>query len=364
MASVEEYLQFIVDNPTIGPFAQTEYGLFAIVVGAFLLLGGAFHFVLKGFFMGLTKKTKTDIDDKIFDIIKLPIFVSIVIFGAHLAAKTLSFVEENFDTVLFDQILFVIYVFIGAYTITKIVNLLISRTLVTHGGIVKTPKTISIVINLVVLLGIMFTLLVHFGVDVTAGIAALGVGGIAIGLALQGTLRDFFSGLHIVTDKSINIGDYIEVKSEGMEGFIEDIGWRSTRIRTLPNNIVVIPNSKISESTVMNTTIQSREMGVVVNCGVSYESDLDKVEKVTLEVAKDIQQNTEGAVKDFNPLVRYKIFGDSNIEFIIVLRVTEFIHKSPVTHAFIKALKKRYDEEGIEISWPVRKVFYGNEKKE
>jgi len=96
----------------------------------------------------------------------------------------------------------------------------------------------------------------------------------------------------------------------------------------------------------------------VVQCGVSYKSDLGKVEKVTIDVAKKIQEKIPGAVKTFEPFIRYHTFGDSNINFSIILRVEEPVARYLIIHEFIKALKARYDKEGIEISWPVRKIYY------
>jgi len=114
----------------------------------------------------------------------------------------------------------------------------------------------------------------------------------------------------------------------------------------------------LAESIIVNLSTPQEETTIVVECGVSYESNLDKVEKVTISAAKEIQENIKGAVKGFEPLFRYHTFGDSNINFSIYFRVEKPIDKFLVTHHFIKALKKRYDEEGIEISWPVIKIYY------
>ena len=98
-------------------------------------------------------------------------------------------------------------------------------------------------------------------------------------------------------------------------------------------------------------------MSVMVQCGVSYGSDLKKVEKVTIDVAGKIQKTVPGAVKTFEPFIRYHTFGDSNINFTVILRVEKFVDRYLVIHEFIKALKESYDKEKIEISWPVRKVY-------
>ena len=133
-----------------------------------------------------------------------------------------------------------------------------------------------------------------------------------------------------------------------------------SRIRTLPNTLVIVPNSKIASTIITNDSLPVPEMSVVIQCGVAYSSDLEKVEKVTVDAAKKTQKIVTGAVKGFEPFIRYHTFGDSNINFSIILRVEKFVDKYLVTHEFIKALKKAYDKEGIEISWPVRKIYYGN----
>jgi small-conductance mechanosensitive channel len=181
------------------------------------------------------------------------------------------------------------------------------------------------------------------------------LGGLAVALALQNTLSNVFAGIHIVSDRPINFGDYIHVEG-GVSGFVEDIGWRSTRVRTLPNTLVIIPNSKLAESIITNYSLPVLEMSAVIQCGVDYGSDLEKVERVTIDVAKQIQKTIPGAKRDFQPFIRYHTFDESNINFSIILRVEEPAAKYIVTHEFIKALKKRYDEEGIEISWPIMKI--------
>ncbi|MDH5662708.1 MAG: mechanosensitive ion channel family protein, partial [Elusimicrobiota bacterium] len=196
----------------------------------------------------------------------------------------------------------------------------------------------------------------YLNVEITPLVATLGLGGLAVGLALQNTLSNFFAGVHIISDRPINVGDYIEMEGN-IAGYVEDIGWRSTRIRTLPNTIVIVPNSKIAESVIVNNYLPVQEMSIVLQCGVAYGSDLEKVEKVTVDVARKIQQTVPGAVKTFEPFIRYHTFGDSNINFSIILRVEEFVARYLVTHEFFKALKARYDKENIEISWPIRKVY-------
>ena len=303
------------------------------------------------------EKTKTEIDDLILKIITKPIYAGIVVTGVYLGIRILIKAPES--VFYLDTFYFIAIVLLVANILSKITSLITVRTLKVKKKYQRIPQLMSKIISVVIYIVAILMVLAYFEIDITPIVAGLGIGGLAIGLALQSTLSDFFAGLHILSDKPIRVGDYIELENK-LSGFVEDIGWRSTRIRTLPNNIVIIPNSKLANSIVTNYSMPKDEMGVVVRCGVSYNSDLEKVEKVTIDVAKEIQKKVQGAVGDFEPFIRYHTFGDSNIEFSIILRVERPIDKYFVVHEFIKALKKRFDKEGIEISWPVRKIYYGN----
>lgn len=211
-------------------------------------------------------------------------------------------------------------------------------------------------INILIYLTAAILALGVLGIEVTPLVASLGIGGLAIALALQKTLENYFSGVYLTATKSIKVGDYIELES-GLRGYVHEVGWRATKIRMLPNNIVVVPNAKLADSVLVNYYMPQQEMSVVLQCGVSYLSDLEHVEKVTIEVAKKVLQSVEGGKKDFEPFIRYHTFGDSNIQFSIILRVEEFVNQYLVVHEFFKALTKRYKKEGIEISWPIRKIY-------
>jgi len=207
----------------------------------------------------------------------------------------------------------------------------------------------------VLLLG--FLVILHtLGISITPLITTLGIGGLAVALALQDTLANFFAGLHIVATQKVKLGDYIKIET-GEEGYVTDITWRDTTIRQLPNNIVIIPNSKLASAIVVNYCLPQKELAVLIQVGVSYDSDLEKVERVTIEVAKEVMQTVPGGVPEFDPFIRYHTFGDSSINFTVILRVKEFVDQYAIKHEFIKRLKKRYDEEGIVIPFPIRTVF-------
>jgi len=199
------------------------------------------------------------------------------------------------------------------------------------------------------------------GISITPILATLGVGGLAVALALQDTLSNLFAGFHITVAKQIRVGDYIKLET-GEEGYVVDINWRSTEIKMLPNNIVLIPNDKLNKAIVTNYYLPDKEMAVLVDLGVHYKSDLEKVERITCEVAKSVMIEINGGVAYFEPFIRYNTFGDSSIKFTVILRVKEFVDQYLIKHEFIKRLHKRYIQEGINIPYPIRAINYEQEK--
>jgi small-conductance mechanosensitive channel len=191
------------------------------------------------------------------------------------------------------------------------------------------------------------------GLEITAALTALGVGGLAVALALQEPLSNLFSGLFISLAGQVRVGDYVELDS-GQAGFVVDLDWRATRIRVLANNIIIVPNNKLSQAIVTNYALPEREMSVLVPVGVDYDSDLVRVEAVTKEVGRAILSEVEGGVAEFEPLIRYNAFADSSVTFNVVLRAKQFTDQFLLRHEFIKRLHARYAEEGITIPFPIR----------
>ena len=320
------------------------------ILVAFLARG-----ILNNYIKKLFERTKTDLDDQIFGIVSAPIFNYVAITGLYFATQALSFFDRYEKVV--NGAFFAISALIVAQVINRTLGVLIHSWLAVRSKQDKAPQLIIKIIAVAIYSLALIIILSHFGVQIAPIIAALGVGGLAIGLALKDTLSNIFSGLYIISDKPARVGDYIELQGGKIAGFVEDIGWRTTKIKTRRNDVIVIPNSQLAESVITNYDLIEKESSFTVECGVAYESNLEKIEKVTLEVAKKIQQTIEVAVKGHEPVVRFREFGDSNINFIVVLRAKNYIDKGRITHEFIKALKKRFDEEKIEISYPVRKII-------
>ncbi|MEX2553367.1 MAG: mechanosensitive ion channel family protein [Actinomycetota bacterium] len=223
----------------------------------------------------------------------------------------------------------------------------------------KLPGATSIFANIarffVLALGLL-VMLQTLGVSVAPILTALGVGGLAVALALQDTLSSLFAGLHIIASKKLLPGDYVLLDS-GEEGYVQDVNWRNTSLRTLRNNMIVVPNARLASAILTNYYQPSSEMALVIPVGVSYSSDLKKVEEVTDQVSREVLKGVEGGVEDFDPFVRYHTFGEFSVDFSVILRIKEPAHQHLIKHEFVKRLHRRYQEAGIEIPFPVRTVI-------
>lgn len=205
----------------------------------------------------------------------------------------------------------------------------------------------------------LLILLNHFGVAITPMLTAMGIGGIAIALGLQDTLSNIFAGVYIIWAGRMQIGDYIKLSS-GEEGYVHDIAWRETRIRMSLDNILTIPNSLISKVAIINYSRPSEDLGFLFSFGVDYDSDLDHVEKITLEVARNVLRSVPGALAQFEPSLRYKKFSDSSIDVVVKMRVKEYAAQSLVNHELLKELHKKFKLENINLPYPTRRIFQEN----
>lgn len=201
----------------------------------------------------------------------------------------------------------------------------------------------------------------QLGISITPLLTALGVGGLAVALALQDTLSNLFAGIQIIMSGQVRIGDYVRLET-GDEGYVIDINWRTTTLEALYKNVIVVPNAKLATSIATNYQIPQPSIIVRVNAGVSYNSDLEHVERVCLETAVEVMKRHPGAVADAEPSFRLSEFGDSSVNFRVLLHAREYADQFALSHVFLMALFKRFREEGIEIPFPQRVVTMKQDK--
>lgn len=216
------------------------------------------------------------------------------------------------------------------------------------------PAT-SILVNMVriivFIVGILF-MLDAVGVSITPIITALGVGGLAVALALKDTLTNLFSGLNLIASRQIKPGDYIKLDS-GEEGYVTDITWRDTIIKSGSDNLIIVPNQKLAVVAITNFSTPDRQVPVVVPVCVGKDNNLEKVEKISIDVAKKVISEIEGAVKEHEPVIRFNSFSDSGICFNVVMKAEEFSNQFIIKHEFIKKLHHAFIENNIEFLMPL-----------
>ncbi len=278
-----------------------------------------------------------------------------LLIGAWLAAGYWPFTPEGH--LLVGRAAFVV----GALSITLALAAIASRSVDTYGALIGPALPVSSLTRnvawaAVAILGLLVTLN-GVGLSITPMLTALGVGGLAVALALQEPLANFFAGLFITLAGQIRLGDYVTLDS-GQEGYVVDFSWRSTRLRMLANNLIVVPNAKLAQAIVVNHHLPSQDLAVLVEVGVDYESNLAHVERVVVEVARGVMREVTGGVPDFEPFIRYHTFGDSSVDFTVILRAREFVDQYLIKHEFVKRLHTRFDEEGIAIPFPIRTIAY------
>ncbi|MGB5969055.1 MAG: mechanosensitive ion channel family protein [Spirulinaceae cyanobacterium] len=322
-----------------------------IVVGA--LAGIIFEKIILKKMVAITRRTTSKIDDRLFLSLRgigLIWFFLAGLYGAVLFSKL------NADSAAFlEKILLVVITYSFALFASRVIVVVISLLLKKFPSI---PT--SLTSNLVRIIIFGFTTLVvlqNLGIDITTIITTLGIGGLAVALALQDTLSNLFAGFYITLSGQVRTGDYIKLETS-QEGYVIDISWRNTTVKELPDNLVIIPNSKLASAIFTNYHLPAKNITLTFSLGVSYESDLEKVERVTIEVANEVMTEVCQIKTDFEPFILYETFNDFSIDFTVFLRVNEFLEKRTARHEFIKRLHRRYNEEGINIPFPIRDVNF------
>jgi len=208
----------------------------------------------------------------------------------------------------------------------------------------------------VVILGAL-VLLDHFQVSITPMLTALGVGGLAVALAMQDTLSNLFGGFYVAVAGQIRLGDYIKLNT-GEEGYVTDIGWRSTTIRSLGHSMIIVPNAKLAQAIVTNYDLPEKRMSATVEVRVSYDCDPGQIERVLLDVAAQGAREIPGMLADPAPSVTFDPgFGDSALGLTLNYQVAEFASQFSVRDELRRRIFRRFREEGIRIPFPARAVY-------
>ena len=354
--------------------SQSEWGgplSAALLFVAFLIASGVANVVMRVFLTRLTRLTPGTLDEELLKVVRGPVVLFIVLSGLFLALLILTNLESpryallaGYDdqirrawlVVVIAEVAYLLYHLLDA-TMTWYIQS-VAQTTETQLDDRLLPPLKRIMPLLVYSLGFLMALSV-LNIPISPILAGLGIGGLAVALAVQPTLANFFAGTYVVTEGELNVGDYIELQG-GPSGYVVEVGWRSTKIRSMYNNLVIIPNSQMANSIVTNYYSPEPSMNVLVYCGVSYDSDLNVVENVVREASQTLVNESEYAV-DGEPWFGFDEFGDSNISFWVFVQAKDRLGSFYLTSDLVKVIHSRLTAEGIEINYPVRKLVFPTE---
>ncbi len=336
---------------------------YVVPFAVFLLVVALGAIVRRILFRTLAKwaaKSSGQLDDIVVAALRGPFLLWVVIAGIYAATQTSELPARA--TGLVGQALLVLWI----VSLTAVASRLAGALVKFYGRSANTvlpvtTLTQSLASLAVATIGILI-LLDTLHISVTPILTALGVGGIAVALALQDTLSNLFAGFYVSLAGQVRLGDYIKLES-GEEGFVTDISWRSTTIRALANNLIVVPNAKLAQVIVTNYFLPEKRMSLLIPIGVSYSHDPEFIERVLLEEALAGAGKIPGFLADPPPFVRFiPGFGESSIDFTLICQVAEFVDQYGVQHEMRKRIFKRFRQEGIEIPFPIRTVHLKKEE--
>ncbi|MCS7215489.1 MAG: mechanosensitive ion channel [Thermodesulfovibrio sp.] len=328
-----------------------------ILVTIFLLVLRAFLFKI---LHKWAEKTKTDFDNLMINTIKGPSILWCTGIALYIGLE-ISDISLKYSIYVIKAI-HILIIFSITIALANLVNRLFIRYIERSSVSVQSTGLLNTIIKgAVYLIGVIIILNI-LGISIAPLITALGIGGLAVALALKDTLENLFAGIHIMAEKTVRVGDFIRLEN-GQEGYVEDISWRTTRIRMISNNMIIIPNSKLSQSIVVNYYLPEKRMTLQIPISVSYASDPEKVEKIIIEETKKASAEIPSLLKEPEPVVRFTPgFGENSIDFTLVCHIDEISNQFIVQNDLRKRILKRFKEEDIEIPFPQRVVWIKGEK--
>jgi small-conductance mechanosensitive channel len=320
------------------------------VPGAFALGGLAAGIAVRSMLVPViaraATRAATPYPRALVDAVRNPVVIWSTLLGLHVAGELLPFAvvtHQGLRTAAGVALILSV-----AWAAARFTSLAVLAATVTP----TTPHGVSLIGNLARLALLLLGLLVALdtaGIKITPIITAFGIGGLAVGLALQDTLANFFAGIRLLVSHTLRTGDFVRLET-GEEGIVRDIGWGRTTILQGLNNVVVVPNTRLASAVTTNYSLPEPAQEFAFVFTVAMGSDLARVEQVALQVALEVQRETEGAVTDFEPRVRFREVTVYGVPFAIVLRGRDNGVRVLLLHQLVKRLQARFAREGIRFA--------------
>lgn len=326
-----------------------------LVVGA--LTGYGIEKIAMAAARAWAKRTRWHFDDAVVDALHPSVaalaFVIVVWAGLH-------YLPINFSTItvqIIDNASITIGVFAAALGAVRIVRVLLHARAATQDRWRPLAVTGSRVIALIVYVVAFLVVINHYGIEITPILTTLGIAGLAVALALQDTLANVFSGIWIQTQRSMQPGHYIRLEDQKLEGFVDDVGWRTTKVRTLPGNLVVIPNQAVAKSTITDFSSPEPKMGTSITILTGFEADPERVVPMMLEECMAAADEVSFILKEPAPAARLNKAVENGWEYWMSIWVPHYYNQWNAQGYVLNRIRKRFLAEGIRMPYPIREVY-------
>ena len=346
------------DQPWVDPALSVAVVLVSILVAAIA------HFAMFPLVTRLTSHTPTELDDVLIRAVRLPLNVGIVFLGIYLSLTLTLDLPDGVQGAI-DLVFRAGGVLLFVILFGRVVSRGLDWAVEEQGRKERRAVDPRLLLMLRrVLVGLIYTLglllvINTLGIPISPLIAGLGLGGVAVALAIQPTLSNLFAGTYVMTEGVVSPGDYIEMEG-GIAGYVLEVGWRSTRLRTWSNTLVVVPNARFAETIITNYYEPTPPVNVYLTCGVSYDSDLARVEAVSMDVMTRVLETSPHGVEEYGVYFGFDNFGESNVDFWLFVQAKDRLASFELRSELVRELHNRFDEEGIVINYPVRSIQFPN----
>ena len=346
------------DQPWVDPVISIAVVLVSMLVAAVV------HFAMFPLVTRLTNQTPSGLDDVLIRAARWPVNAGIIVLGIYLSLALTLDLPEGIQTLIN-----LVAQASGALLLVVLIGRLVSGAM---GWLIEeqeknAQRTVDTRLLLmlrrvlmVLIYGLGLLLVINtLGIPISPLIAGLGLGGVAVALAIQPTLSNLFAGTYVMTEGVVSPGDYIEMEG-GIAGYVIEVGWRSTRLRTWSNTLVVVPNARFAETIITNYYEPAPPVNVYLTCGVSYSSELARVEAVSMDVMNQTLETSPHGVKEYGAYFGFDNFGESNVDFWLFVQARDRLASFELRSELVRELHRRFDEEGIVINYPVRTLQLPN----
>src|SRR5512145_718856 len=325
----------------------------AITIVVFCLLKVIQHIAIKRL-AKLAESTQTQVDDVLVNILKKTKFFILLVASAYVASYSIT-LKPSVVSLCEKAVILALIVQGGLWASAGVnfwLRLVLQKRMDQDASSTATISLLGFITRVVLWVIIFLLILANLGVNITGLIAGLGVGGIAVALAVQNILGDLLASLSIVLDKPFIVGDTIDI--DGLIGTVEYIGLKTTRLRSINGEQLILSNNDLLKSRIRNYK-RMRERRVMFNVGVTYQTPLEKLSRVNDIVRQSIESQSQVRFDR----VHFKDYGDSSLNFATVYWITnpDYQLYMDIRQAINLEIFRRFQEEGIEFAYPTRTLF-------